>query len=207
MTGPAGRKMDITLEPDAVDLAALIGNEQRDSLRFLTALRMNATYPYVLPFVQLPTEPTMKVMDAGYRDNYGILTAGRFVQVFADWIEHCSREVLLIQISAFKGDEFDGNTDNNQGILESLFAPLGLAKNFTAVQSHEQENTLSYLYEILGPERFKIVRFNYQAQLDDELRASISFHLTEAEKKEVLRAIDLPKHRKEIGRVKESFGF
>lgn len=201
MTGPAGRLANSPLEPDAVDLAALIGNEQRDSLRFLTALRMNATYPYVLPFVQLPTEPPMHVMDAGYRDNYGILTAGRFVQVFADWIKNGSREVLFIQISAFKGDEFDSQADKDQGILESLFAPLGLAKNFTAVQSHEQENTLAYLYDILGPERFKLVRFNYQAQLDDKLRASISFHLTEAEKAEVLRAIKLPEHQEKIGEV------
>ncbi|MEM9836280.1 MAG: hypothetical protein AAF828_07245 [Bacteroidota bacterium] len=205
MTSTAGRQTQNPLQPDAVDLAALLGKEQRDSLRFLTALRMNATYPYVLPFVQLPTTPAVKVMDAGYRDNYGILTASRFVQVFADWIKDSTCEVLLIQISAFKGEQNSRDQNANQGLLESLFAPLGLAQNFTSVQSHEQENTLSYLYETLGPDHFKLIRFNYEEASDDELRASISFHLTQTEKAEIIEAIHLPEHRENIEAVRRFF--
>ncbi len=40
-------------------------------MRLLTALRINATFPYVLPNVWLPSKPVIDVMDAGLRDNYG----------------------------------------------------------------------------------------------------------------------------------------
>ncbi|MEL6357991.1 MAG: hypothetical protein AAFQ37_13780, partial [Bacteroidota bacterium] len=200
MSGPASRRADSQLGADAIDLATLLGEEQRDSLRFLTALRMNATYPYVLPFVHLPTEPTVRVMDAGYRDNYGILSAARFTQIFADWIKHNTREVLLIQISVFRGEEVKQRNDN-LGIVESLLDPVGLAGNVTNVQALEQDNTLGLLFDLLGPDRFHLVRFNYRPNEEDRLRTSISFHLTESERTEIIEAIEAPDHQKNIQKV------
>ena len=69
-------------EIDAVDFRSVFGDLEADNLRFTTALRMNATYPYILPNVHLPSEPQIEVMDAGFRDNMGLLTCSRFIQNF-----------------------------------------------------------------------------------------------------------------------------
>src|SRR5207245_1152127 len=37
-----------------------------------SAVRMNASFPYVSPAVNLPSDPPRRVVDAGYYDNYGI---------------------------------------------------------------------------------------------------------------------------------------
>jgi hypothetical protein len=43
-----------------------------DTFRVATAVRMNATFPYVSPAVSLPTAPPVRVVDTGYYDNYGL---------------------------------------------------------------------------------------------------------------------------------------
>ena len=63
---------------------------------------MNATYPYILPSVWLPTHPVIDVMDAGLRDNYGQETSLRFLHVFKDWINENTSGVLIIQIRAMQ---------------------------------------------------------------------------------------------------------
>src|SRR6185369_7564937 len=73
-------------DPDAIDFAALFAKQDPMNLRMLTALRMNATFPYVLPNVWLPSQPVIDVMDAGLRDNSGVETTVRFLNVFKKWI-------------------------------------------------------------------------------------------------------------------------
>lgn len=200
MTPPAGRREDVNLVPDAVDLGGLVGEAQRDDLLFTTALRMNATYPYVLPFVHLPTEPTIRVMDAGYRDNYGILTAARFLQVFQDWIKTHTKQVLIIQISVFRGEEAQMGS-RQEGIVESLLSPVGLAGNFANVQSLEQDNALGYIYDLLGPDQVKLIHFNYTPAEEGRLRTSVSFHLTAAEKAEILSAFRSSVHQENLAQA------
>ena len=67
MAAPVGQNHPNTVEADAVDFGWMFKKEQNaDNLRFLTALRMNATYPYILPNVHLsPSEPGVEIMDAG----------------------------------------------------------------------------------------------------------------------------------------------
>ncbi len=61
-----------------------------------TAARMNATFPYVLPAVSLPTNPPRRVVDAGYYDNYGVGVVASWLFNHLDWIEkHCSGVVIL----------------------------------------------------------------------------------------------------------------
>jgi hypothetical protein len=82
MAPPVAAGHPLPLEVDMVDFGRLFAGQEADSLRFSTALRANASYPYVLPQVRLPTEPIIRLMDAGYRDNYGIASAARFLHVF-----------------------------------------------------------------------------------------------------------------------------
>ena len=95
--------------PDAIDFASLFKNENPMDLRLLSALRMNATYPYVLPAVWLPSDPVIEVMDAGLRDNNGQESTLRFLNVFRDWINENTSGVLIIQIRSRQKGSWDGN--------------------------------------------------------------------------------------------------
>ncbi|MEM6878955.1 MAG: patatin-like phospholipase family protein [Bacteroidota bacterium] len=200
MASPEAFKPTGTIPADAVDLGWLLGREQADSLRFLTALRMNATYPYVLPFVQLPTEPRIRVMDAGYRDNFGIISAARFLHVYKDWIVENTSGVLLVQISVELRDA-SLSQDPNEGVVESLVNPLGLVAGVLDVQSYEQGNTIGLVGDLLAPHPFEVVKFPYRTLDGNKLRESISFHLTERERSNIIGAISLPEYESRIDRV------
>ena len=75
---PIGYERPGAVELDAVDFGRFFSKQGAYNMRFTTALRMNATYPYVLPNVHLPSQPSIEIMDAGFRDNYGIASATRF---------------------------------------------------------------------------------------------------------------------------------
>jgi hypothetical protein len=72
--------------------------DARASFRVSTAARMNASFPYVSPAVDLPTDPPRRVVDAGYYDNYGVNLAARWMLHHAPWLQNHTSGVVLIQI-------------------------------------------------------------------------------------------------------------
>ena len=200
MIPPVGLEQHGAFEVDAVDFGWLFSQHQADSLRFLTALRMNATYPYVLPTVHLPTEPEIEVVDAGFRDNYGILAATRFIQVYQDWIKENTSGVVLVQISS--SEKIERITPSNtKGMVESLFNPLGIAGKILAVQEFQHDANLSFIYDLLGPDHFELIRFLYHPTDKSKLEASVSFHLTAAEKQDVLNALTQSQNQLNLQRL------
>lgn len=194
MAPPVGHSHSNTVEADAVDFGWMFREQQADSLRFLTALRMNATYPYILPNVHLPSEPEIEIMDAGFIDNYGVISATRFIQVFQDWILENTSGVVLLQISSSEKVEHIAPS-GGLGIIESLVNPIGIAGKMLARQEFEHDNTLGFIYDLLGKGRFDVVRFTYRPSQTNKLEASISFHITEREKEDVLGAIELEENQ------------
>lgn len=201
MTVPsAAQRGNLDLRPDMVDFRRLLAGQSADSLRFITALRMNATYPYVLPLVLLPTRPAIRLMDAGYRDNYGVASAVRFISVFRDWLRENTSGVHLIQISAFRdSDEID--LDDRRGVVENLFSPVGVAGNILGTQILDQEVLLGQLSDVLGADNFYLYRFDYEPRADDPLGTSVSLHLTEREQRQILLEVDSRKIQMEIDKV------
>ncbi len=63
-----------------------------------TAVRMSASFPYVSPAVNLPTDPPRRVVDAGYYDNYGVQVSSAWLQKNIDWLVSNTSGVVLIQI-------------------------------------------------------------------------------------------------------------
>lgn len=188
------------VEVDAVDFGWLFKNQDAYNLRFLTALRMNATYPYVLPNVHLPSSPGIEVLDAGFRDNYGTVSAVRFIHVFKDWILENTSGVLMIQISSSEKIE-KTYASNTQGIISSLFNPLGIAGQLVVLQEFEHDNAIALTYDLLGKGNFEFVRFMYHPGDDAKVRAAISFHLTKGEKENVLEAIKDSDNQENLRRV------
>ncbi|MEO8584213.1 MAG: patatin-like phospholipase family protein, partial [Flavitalea sp.] len=175
------------MDPDAIDFQALFAKQDPKNLRLLTALRMNATFPYVLPNVWLPCDPVIDVMDAGLRDNYGPETEVRFVQVFKDWIKENTSGVVLIQIR----DRITGGWDHpyeSTDITELFTKPLLLLQfNWYKMQDYNQNDLLSLTQESLG-KQFHRINFQYVPK-KEEAGAALSFHLTKREKQNIYEAM------------------
>jgi hypothetical protein len=169
--------------PDAIDFAALFANDNPMNLRMLTALRMNATYPYVLPAVWLPSNPVIDVMDAGVRDNNGQETTLRFLHVFKDWINQNTSGVLIIQIRSRQKGSWD-DTYKNGGISEIVTRPFTMLQtNWFMLQDYFQDDEITYAQSFLDSPLHRVA-FIYLPE-KDRSGATLNFHLTANEKKEV----------------------
>ena len=189
------------MELDAVDFGKLFAQQGAENLQFSSVLRMNATYPYILPNVHMPTDPGIEVMDAGFRDNFGIMSATRFIHVFSDWFKENTSGVVLIHISSMdKLEEIEGSDAG--GTLESILNPLGIAGRIMMLQDYEHDNSLGLIYDILGTDKFDIVRFNYHPTKETE-RASMTFHLTHREKKDILNSFYWPQNQERLVQLME----
>ncbi len=184
---PPGDPSRTQPEIDGVDFGRLFAQQQADSLAFTSALRMNCSYPLILPPAWLPTEPPVEVMDAGFRDNYGIATAVRFVHAMRDWIAQNTSGVVILQVRCWeKQRPIQPSTD--KGIIESLLSPFGAVANLTAMQDFEQDNALALVRDILGPEHIQVIRLVYRPQRKEN-EASMSLHLSKREKRDIMEAI------------------
>lgn len=205
MVTPIGVEHKGKMETDAVDFRAVFAGQSADSLRFLSALRMSASYPYILPSVYLPSEPAIEVMDAGFRDNYGMLSATRFVQVFADWIKANTSGVVLVQITTSEKVE-EIRASDRKGIFTSLLNPLEIAGQIMSLQELEQDNALGFIYDILGKDHVDFIRFMYHPGENKKLRASISFHITAKERELVEAAIREPDNQQAMQQLLDVLG-
>lgn len=175
---------------DGVDFNALFRSVKGDRLAVSSALRMNATYPYILPEVSLPSEPSIDIMDAGFRDNYGISLAARFLEVYQDWIKENTSGVVLIQIRSWDKEPRIKEADRH-GVIRDLFNPLGIVGQQLRQQDFEHDAQISFLFDLFGPQMFDVVRFIYQPG-ENQDPASMSFHLTRRERDNILAAWSLP---------------
>ncbi|MEM6964767.1 MAG: patatin-like phospholipase family protein [Bacteroidota bacterium] len=200
---PIGMERPNAVEIDAVDFGRTFKNQGAQDMRFATALRMNATYPYILPNVYMPSKPGIEVMDAGFRDNYGINSATRFIHVFKDWIQENTSGVVLLQISAqVKVEEIQPNDD--QGAIESMLNPLGIAGQILILQDYEHDTNLGFVYDLLGRDKFDVIRYIYYPKDEKKERASISFHLTSKEKDDVLESFFLEQNDGKLERLRKA---
>ena len=119
---------DTAAAPDAVDFAAFFSKQDPYNLRLLTALRMNATFPYVLPNVWLPTNPVIDVMDAGLHDNFGQETTLRFIENCKDWLQQNTGGVVIIQLRDRRMDNFQQPFENT-GITDVIVNPPPCCSN------------------------------------------------------------------------------
>jgi len=142
-------------------------------------------------------------LDAGFRDNFGLNSATRFIQVFKEWILENTSGVVIIQISSTEKasviNESQANKDN--GLVESLFNPIGIAGQIFNTQKFEHDNSIGFISEILGMDNFDIIRFVYQPTEDARTSATVSFHITERERQDVLNSFYLPENQEKVQRL------
>jgi len=182
------------MDPDAIDFGALFAKQDPMNLRLLTALRMNATFPYVLPNVWLPTNPVIDVMDAGFRDNFGEQTGIRFLNSFREWLQENTSGVVLLQIRDRKTGGWENPYESND-ITELITKPLLLLENnWYKMQEYNQDDLLSLSQNAMGFPFYKLI-FQYVPRTEDE-GAALNFHLTRQEKLNIAGALDNEQNQK-----------
>ena len=175
---------------DGVDFCRYFAKFHPEDLRITTALRMSATFPYVLPNVYLPTHPIIDVMDAGIRDNYGQETSLRFLHVFRDWINANTSGVIFIQIrDSHKNEMLPIQKQKNlmDMILEPLFT---MQRNWSAFQDYEHDDLTAYAAHFFQVPFSKII-FQYVPKKGTEM-AALNWHLTGREKFDIYQSLFNP---------------
>jgi len=190
---------DTTASPDAVDFAAFFAKQNPYNLRLLTALRMNATFPYVLPNVWLPTQPVIDVMDAGLRDNFGQETTLRFIENFKDWLQQNTRGVIILQLRDRRNDNWQQPFESTS-VTDIIVKPATMLQhNWYKLQDFAQTNQYSYLHNGLDSLVHRI-NFMYLPEQEDN-GAALNFHLTAREKRDVMQSFNNPYNQEALGRV------
>jgi hypothetical protein len=154
-----------------------------------TAVRMNATFPYISPIVSLPTSPPRGLVDAGYYDNYGVSPAVAYLHArsIKAWIEEHTSGVIIIQIRAFRSDApvernlppqckdlvSRGSGGGSFAWLTEPVAAAASARELSMKVRNDLE--LKQLQELYPKDFLKTVVFENTA------RASLSWYLPKAE--------------------------
>lgn len=187
------------MDADAIDFHSFLAQKDAANIGILSALRMNATFPYVLPNVWLPTTPVIDVMDAGLRDNFGQETSLRFMDVFKDWLKENTSKVILLQLRDRSLSDWDRPLDG--GSLISTFTKpfLILQNNWFKLQDYYQHDQLEFSSEAYG-NNFHRICFQYVPSRT-EAPASLSFHLTASEKRDIALALGAADNQREFKRL------
>lgn len=193
-------KDDLSSSPDAVDFGALFHNQEPMNLRMLTALRMNATFPYVLPNVWLPSIPIIDVMDAGLRDNYGQETTLRFMDYFQMWIRQNTRGVLILQIRDRSNDNWMQPFET-KSVADMIVTPATMLQhNWYKLQDYFQTDQLNYSKSNTDS-NFNKITIMYLPEKEDKV-AALNFHLSVREKRDVKRSFNNALNSEELKRLK-----
>ena len=197
-----------------VDFQRLFDDQGAHNLRFLSALRMCATFPYITPNTMLPSEPSLYIMDAGISDNFGLTDAIRFLYAYKEWVEENTSGIVFVSIRDSpklasiperKGqtliDAFTqpissvyNNFENFQDITSDLL--IGYSKSWfnNSVDRIDIEYEAGFYVPTL--QKMDSIRKN-------NARASLSWRLTTREKQGLIENLSSEKNQTALKRLKE----
>jgi hypothetical protein len=197
-----------------VDFQSLFADQGGKNIRFLSALRMSATFPYITPNTTLPTDPPIQIMDAGISDNFGLSDALRFQYAFKEWILENTSGVIFLSIrdSPKLGTI---SAKGGQTIIDDFTQPISSVynnfENFQDINSDLQISLMKTWFK--GP----IDRIDLQYQTENYLpilqemdsirqnsaRASLSWRLTTREKYGVIANIFSQTNIEQLQKLKQ----
>ncbi len=188
-------------DADAIDFTTFFAKQDPYNLRMLTTLRMNATFPVVLPSVWLPSQPIIDVMDGGLRDNYGVENSLRFISSMTDWIKENTRGVLMIQMRDRRGGGWE-NPYELKGIGDHTIKPVMLLQhNWAKMMEYFQNDMYSY-FSMNSQFPIHRIIFNYSSS-KEENTAALNFHLTQREKKDILASVGTEGNKNSFSKIIE----
>ncbi|WNJ21488.1 hypothetical protein [Pontibacter sp. G13] len=170
-----------------IEFRRMFKKHDADSLLMTTALRMNATFPIIMPVLELPSEPLMEVMDAGAIDNYGTQSAIKYLFEFREWFAENTDGVILLQVR--DNDRVDPirKVGPRTGFSKTL-APLGGGYNSIAeAKDLANEYLLEFVQEWFDG-YVEVIPIEYPRETSRN-PASLSWHLTRREKISILNSL------------------
>lgn len=225
-TGGPGEKENKQEKIKGIDFLRYYQDHGAENLRFLSALRMAATFPYVTPNISLPSEPAMETMDSGVSDNFGIEDATRFLYVFHDWIAENTSGVIYVCI---RDSEKNMPVEKNISLtlFQKFFTPIrNIYKNWTYIQDIKNDNLiefaknwhpgeidridLQYIPRTIFKDTEKAplneAQENKQLEKEEIERASLNWHLTTREKNNILDNIHLDINQQALQKLQVLLG-
>ena len=197
-----------------IDFQRLFEDQGGRDLRFLSALRMCATFPYITPNTTLPTDPAIHIMDAGISDNFGLSDAVRFMYAYKDWIAENTSGVVFVSI---RDSPKLANIAKREGqtIIDAFTQPISsVYNNFENFQDITSDLLIGYSRSWFN-KSIERVDIEYEAQdyvpilqeMDSirkyNARASLSWRLTTREKESVINNMSSEANQKAIERLKQ----
>ncbi len=185
-----------------IEFTRFFAEQGSKDVLFSSVLRMNSTFPYIMPVVTLPSEPAIEIMDAGIRDNYGIETTLKFMYTFRNWISSNTSGVVIIQIRD-RHKNMDVEENPAKTIGQALMRPLGtFYSNTFSMQDYNHNQLLEYCSLWFDG---KVDVLDFQLRNDPKDNISLSWHLTKSEKQKIINSIELPENQNSIRKLQELF--
>lgn len=169
-----------------VEFKRFFRDQNAVNLRYSSAIRMSATFPYVMPMVTLPTEPSTEIMDAGIRDNYGISITLKFINEFKSWIENNTSGVIIVTTRDRPKELKIGNY--NYSLYTKMAKPaFNVLDNIFYTQDFENDQLIETTIKNSG---LKIQVVDFCLPNSDKNKISLSWHLTKLEKNLILSSFE-----------------
>ena len=185
---PYGRNVEGNqLAVDGIDFCKFFAKQDGPNLLVTSAMRMDATFPFILPNPVLPTNPPTYVMDGGALDDAGLEPTFRFLQTFKEWINKNTSGVVVIEI---RDSEKQGEPEEQlqTTVLSRFTDPLGTVyKNMDNMQDFLIDQKLNYIDDELRG-KLNFVLFEYTNDKQDE-KAAMSMHLTSRDKRDLIKSL------------------
>jgi hypothetical protein len=186
--------------PDGIEFRRFFEQQGADSLWFSSALRMNCTFPYIAPVVTLPSEPAIEIMDAGFRDNYGMSIAIKYLHTFRNWISTNTSGVIIIQTrDTYKKITMENKVNNS--LINIISNPVGnIYSNMFNMQDFNHDQLIQYAGSWFDA---PIDVIDLQLKSHDVSNISMSWHLTSKEKIRIRESVKLPENQQAISKLKQ----
>ena len=183
--------------PENVEFIKLFRKNDPLNVRYTTVLRMNSTFPYILPMVTMPTKPEIQVMDAGIRDNYGTKTTVRYIHAVREWLKNNTSGVVVVEIRDIDKD-YDITDPHSLTLMDQLLLPV---TNFYGNYHHTQEFDSAEMLENAGMGEIPIEVCTFILRKNPKEKISLSWHLTQREKNDIVRIFQSEKNQNEMKKL------
>lgn len=184
----ASLNSQLNTNADAFEFTKLFADLQPENLRFSSALRMSATFPYITPLTELPTEPQTEVFDAGMRDNIGTENVLRFIHVFREWLDAHTSGIIIVA-TRDKNKIRDFTPDGGNTIARSLTKPISsFYGNLFGVQDYNHDFQIELTRTQL---KVPIEILDFELKNEEPDVIALSWHLTEREKRRTYSCINI----------------
>ncbi|MGB3076520.1 MAG: hypothetical protein WBB36_14425 [Chitinophagales bacterium] len=201
LTAPPQRSTSTNdMKVDGIDIHSFFGKQNGANLPFMTAVRINSTFPYIMPNVYLPTTPEVQAMDAGLRDNYGFETTYRFLFEFKDWINQNTSRVIIVQARGDYAKNYEPVVNEHPSLIQKLLDPISSLYAIWSDFHDYHQDELTGLADSWLDVDLNMISFEYVPEQKDQV-ASMSFHLTTREKQSILSTMENAENRAKLNKL------